>query len=95
MSSKNFTLYKDDLPKDLIFSDVIAIDTETMGLDFKRDRLCLVQISNGDNHAHLVQIEDGKEYPNLYKLLKNNKKQVEKNKKKVKNNKKSKKKKKK
>ena len=73
MSSKNFTLYKDDLPKELIFSDVIAIDTETMGLDFKRDRLCLVQISNGDNHAHLVQIEDGKEYPNLYKLLKNNK----------------------
>jgi len=73
MSSKNFTLYKNDLPKDLKFSDTIAIDTETMGLDFKRDRLCLVQICNGDNYAHLVQISEGKEYPNLNKLLKNDK----------------------
>ncbi len=73
MDSKNFTLYKGDLPENLKFSEIIAIDTETMGLDFKRDRLCLVQISNGDNHAHLVQIIEGKEYPNLIKLLKNDK----------------------
>ena len=70
MNSNNFTLYKGDLPKDLKFSNLVAIDTETMGLDFKRDRLCLVQISDGDDHAHLVQILEGKEYPNLSKLLK-------------------------
>tara|TARA_B100000029_G_scaffold456483_1_gene484528 strand:+ start:602 stop:1219 length:618 start_codon:yes stop_codon:yes gene_type:complete len=73
MNSNNFTLYKGDLPENLKFSEIIAIDTETMGLDFKRDRLCLVQISNGDNHAHLVQIIEGKKYPNLIKLLKNDK----------------------
>ena len=73
MDSKNFTLYKGDLPENLKFSEIIAIDTETMGLDFKRDRLCLVQISNGDNHAHLVQIIEGKKYSNLIKLLKNDK----------------------
>ena len=73
MDSKNFTLYKGDLPENLKFSEIIAIDTETMGLDLKRDRLCLVQISNGDNHAHLVQIIEGKKCPNLIKLLKNDK----------------------
>ena len=73
MDSNNFTLYKGDLPENLKFSEIIAIDTETMGLDFKRDRLCLVQISNGDNHAHLVQIIEGKKYWNLIKLLKNDK----------------------
>lgn len=73
MNSQNYTLYKNDLPKDLKFSNTIAIDTETMGLDFKRDRLCLIQICNGNNHAHLVQIIEGKEYPNLNKLLKNDK----------------------
>ena len=57
MSEVNYTLYENDLPKTIEFSDCIAIDTETMGLDFRRDRLCLVQISNGDNHAHLVQIK--------------------------------------
>ena len=70
MNSNNFTLYKGDLPKDLKFSNLVAIDTETMGLDFKRDRLCLVQISDGDDHAHLVQILEGTEYTNLSKLLK-------------------------
>ena len=70
MNSNNFTLYKGDLPKDIKFSNLVAIDTETMGLDFKRDRLCLVQISDGDDHAHLVQILEETEYPNLSKLLK-------------------------
>ena len=56
MKETNYTFYKNDLPKDLKFSNCIAIDTETMGLDFRRDRLCLVQISDGDGFAHLVQI---------------------------------------
>ena len=44
MQEKNYTLYDNDLSSEIEFSDCIAIDTETMGLDFKRDRLCLVQI---------------------------------------------------
>ena len=72
MSEVNYTLYENDLPKTIEFSDCIAIDTETMGLDFRRDRLCLVQISNGDNHAHLVQIKKNTSYPILAKILKNN-----------------------
>jgi ribonuclease D len=73
MKQNNYTFYKNDLPKDLKFSNCIAIDTETMGLDFRRDRLCLVQLSNGDDHAHLVQIKQNKHYPNLSKVLKNEK----------------------
>ncbi len=48
----------------------MAIDTETMGLNTQRDRLCLVQISNGDGDAHLVQL-DGHNYqaPNLKKNI--------------------------
>ena len=72
MSEVNYTLYENDLPKTIEFSDCIAIDTETMGLDFRRDRLSLVQISNGDNHAHLVQIKKNTSYPILAKMLKNN-----------------------
>ena len=60
MQEKNYTLYDNDLPPELEFTDCVAIDTETMGLDFKRDRLCLVQISNGDNYAHLIQIKENK-----------------------------------
>ena len=66
--------YIDDLPKSIKFKDSVAIDTETMGLNHKRDRLCLIQISNGDNICHLVQIQDTSKKPqNLIKLLKNNK----------------------
>jgi ribonuclease D len=63
-------LYKNDLPSDLDLGNSIAIDTETMGLKTKRDRLCLIQISSGDGNAHLVQL-DGKNYdaPNLRKIL--------------------------
>ena len=57
MQENKYTFYKNDLPVDLKFSNCIAIDTETMGLDFRRDRLCLVQISDGDDFAHLVQIK--------------------------------------
>ena len=72
MQDTNYAFYKNDLPKDLKFSNCIAIDTETMGLDFRRDRLCLVQISDGDGFAHLVQIRQDTHYPNLSKVLMNN-----------------------
>ena len=49
-------LHKGDLPEKLKFPSVVAIDTETMGLNFSRDKLCLVQISFGDKNAHLVQV---------------------------------------
>ena len=63
------TLHKGDLPDGLIFGDIVAIDSETMGLDPRRDRLCLVQLSRGDGDAHLVQFTDGYDAPNLVKLL--------------------------
>lgn len=64
-------LYLNDLPADLELGNSVAIDTETLGLDLKRDRLCVVQISNGDGNAHLVQFEADNDYsaPNLKKLL--------------------------
>ena len=65
-------LYQNDLPENLDLGDVIAIDTETMGLNPNRDRLCLVQISNGNGDAHLVQISNDQETAkNLCKLLEN------------------------
>jgi ribonuclease D len=64
------TLHKGDLPENIKFSDSVAIDTETMGLNPHRDRLCLVQLSSGDGNAHLVQIAAGQnEAPNLVRLL--------------------------
>jgi ribonuclease D len=63
-------LYQGDLPDGLTLGPVVAIDTETMGLDPRRDRLCLVQLSAGDGHAHLVQIAPGQRTaPNLTRLL--------------------------
>jgi ribonuclease D len=63
-------LYRNDLPDGLDLGPVVAIDTETMGLDPRRDRLCLVQLSSGDGNAHLVQIARGQtEAPNLQRLL--------------------------
>ena len=62
--------YRKDLPDGLDLGPVVAIDTETMGLNPHRDRLCLVQLSAGDGDAHLVQIERGQtEAPNLVALL--------------------------
>ena len=49
-------LHRDDLPDGLSLGPVVAVDTETMGLDPRRDRLCLVQLSSGDGSAHCVQI---------------------------------------
>lgn len=63
-------LHKGDLPDGLDLGPVVAIDTETMGLDPRRDRLCLVQLSSGDGNAHLVQIARGqRSAPNLQRLL--------------------------
>ncbi len=63
-------LHQGDLPADLDLGRVIAVDTETMGLNPARDRLCLVQLSAGDGEAHLVQFP-GRRYeaPNLCRLL--------------------------
>ena len=55
-SSKPIHLHHDDLPEGLDLGSSVAIDTETMGLDPRRDRLCLVQLSSGDGSAHLVKI---------------------------------------
>lgn len=64
------TLHKSDLPKGLSFGSSVAIDTETMGLNPARDRLCLVQLSAGDGNAHLVQLAAGEyDAPNLKALL--------------------------
>jgi ribonuclease D len=63
--------HKGDLPDGVDFGAAVAIDTETMGLNPHRDRLCAVQLSGGDGHAHVVQIMAGqKKAPNLVKLLK-------------------------
>lgn len=63
-------LHRHDLPDGLDLGAVVAIDTETMGLDPRRDRLCLVQLSSGDGDAHLVQIGKGRtSAPNLERML--------------------------
>lgn len=63
-------LYRHDLPDGLDLGRVVAIDTETMGLNPARDRLCLVQLSTGDGHAHLVHIAPGqRSAPNLERML--------------------------
>lgn len=62
--------HQQDLPAGLDLGPVVAIDTETMGLDPRRDRLCLVQLSSGDGDAHLVQIAKGQtSAPNLMRML--------------------------
>jgi len=63
-------LHKGDLPGGLSFGPAVAVDTETMGLNPRRDRLCLVQLSGGDGVCHLVQIAGGPETaPRLRALL--------------------------
>jgi ribonuclease D len=65
-------LHRGDLPDLGRYHDTIAIDTETMGLDHHRDRLCVVQLSPGDGNADVVQIpRGGGDAPNLRKLLAN------------------------
>ena len=73
--SGTIRLHRHDLPDGLSLGPVVAVDTETMGLDPRRDRLCLVQLSAGDGSAHLVQIVPpalggrGADCPNLKALL--------------------------
>ncbi len=63
-------LHISDLPDGLDLGPVVAIDCETMGLNPHRDRLCVVQLSGGDGHAHMVQIKQGQDAPpNLCALL--------------------------
>jgi ribonuclease D len=66
-------LHKNDLPDDLNLGNVIAVDGEFMGLNVRRDPLCLIQISSGNSDAHIVQL-DRKNYkaPNLVKILSDN-----------------------
>ena len=68
-----YKLYKNDFPSTLKFKKMVAVDTETMGLNLNRDRLCLVQICFGDDVAHLLQLsKKPKVKPiNLIKLLQN------------------------
>tara|TARA_Y100001970_G_C14197447_1_gene838970 strand:- start:104 stop:715 length:612 start_codon:yes stop_codon:yes gene_type:complete len=68
--SNNIKLHKNDLPDDLRLGNLIAVDGEFMGLNVRRDPLCLIQLSSGNSEAHIVQF-DRKNYdcPNLKKLL--------------------------
>ncbi len=70
MTAAKIWLHQGDLPAGLAFPNGVAVDTETLGLQPHRDRLCLVQLSGGDNIAHLVQL-DGRDWsaPRLRALL--------------------------
>jgi ribonuclease D len=65
-------LHKVDIPADIELGKIVAVDGEFMGLDVKRDPLCLIQISTGNHDAHIIQLDRKKfEAPNLVKLFKN------------------------
>ena len=72
--SNNIQLHKNDLPDELKLGNIIAVDGEFMGLNVRRDPLCLIQISSGNSDAHIVQF-DRQNYnaPNLVKVLNDNK----------------------
>jgi len=70
--NNNIHLHKNDLPDDLELGNIIAVDGEFMGLNVRRDPLCLIQISTGNSDAHIVQFDrDNYEAPNLVKVLSN------------------------
>jgi ribonuclease D len=72
--SNNIQLHKNDLPDDLKLGNIIAIDGEFMGLNVRRDPLCLIQISTGNSDAHIIQFDrNNYNAPNLVKLLNDNK----------------------
>jgi ribonuclease D len=72
--SIDIKLHKKDLPDDLKLGNVIAVDGEFMGLNVKRDPLCLIQISSGNSDAHIVQLDRSKyNAPNLVKILNDDK----------------------
>ena len=71
--SIDIKLHKADLPDDLKLGNVIAVDGEFMGLNVKRDPLCLIQISSGNSDAHIVQLDRANyNAPNLVKILADN-----------------------
>ena len=68
--SNNIQLHKNDLPDDLNLGNIIAVDGEFMGLNVRRDPLCLIQISSGNSDAHIVQLDRSNyQAPNLIKIL--------------------------
>jgi len=68
--TNNIKLHKNDLPDDLKLGNVLAIDGEFMGLNVRRDPLCLIQISSGNSDAHIVQFDrENYKAPNLIKIL--------------------------
>ena len=68
--SININLHQKDLPDDLNLGNVIAVDGEFMGLNVRRDPLCLIQVSSGKNDAHIVQLDRSNyKAPNLIKIL--------------------------
>ena len=71
--SNNIQLHKNDLPDDLKLGNIIAVDGEFMGLNVRRDPLCLIQISSGNLDAHIIQFDrNNYNAPNLVKLLSDN-----------------------
>jgi len=72
--SINIKLHKNDLPDDLKLGNVLAVDGEFMGLNVRRDPLCLIQISSGNSDAHIIQFDrNNYNSPNLIKILKDEK----------------------
>ena len=70
--SNNIQLHKDDLPDDLDLGNLIAVDGEFMGLNVRRDPLCLIQLSSGNSDAHIIKFDrENYNAPNLVKLLVN------------------------
>ena len=70
--SNNIQLHKNDLPDDLDLGNLIAVDGEFMGLNVRRDPLCLIQLSSGNSDAHIVQLNrENYKAPNLVKILSN------------------------
>ena len=68
--SNNIQLHKNDLPDDLNLGNIIAVDGEFMGLNVRRDPLCLIQVSSGNSDAHIIQFDrENYQAPNLVKLL--------------------------
>ena len=68
--SIDIKLHKNDLPDDLDLGNVIAVDGEFMGLNVRRDPLCLIQVSSGNSDAHIIQLDRSKyKAPNLSKIL--------------------------
>ena len=68
--SNKIQLHKNDLPDDLNLGNIIAVDGEFMGLNVRRDPLCLIQLSSGKSDAHIIQLDrNNYEAPNLTKLF--------------------------